>query len=248
MTLKLLGGSHSAGRVPKTSTPAGSRPVSSCASRSAVCAERLVGRVDRAAGEGHLARVRAHVVRAFGEQQVRAGRALPEEQEHGALPRHGALRRRELGQVAGGDLLRGPSYRLQPGRQLDGRRRDGHAASLPTGQARTSTPSWSLHGLSQIGVGAERPGLRRRSRHRRRPRTPRSADPGPRSSGPQPASGSASSGKVTPDATRQAQRAVGLGVEVVHAEHPHRAVGLLVAAPGSTAAPCGTGRTTGRTG
>ena len=35
VTAKLLGGSHSSGRVPNTSTPAGSSPVSSSASRRA---------------------------------------------------------------------------------------------------------------------------------------------------------------------------------------------------------------------
>ena len=87
VTAKLLGGSHSSGSSPKTSTPAGSSPVSSSASRSAASTGGLAG-VDRAAGEGHLAGVGAHVVGALGEQQVAARRgALAEQHQHGAAAR-----------------------------------------------------------------------------------------------------------------------------------------------------------------
>ena len=101
MTAKLLGGSHSSGSSPKTSTSAGSSPISSWASRSAACDGRLTV-VERAARERHLAGVGAHVVGPLGEQQlaavgevVGAARvvvAVGEDHQHGAAARVGCPR------------------------------------------------------------------------------------------------------------------------------------------------------------
>ena len=66
--------------------------------------DRRLARVDRAAGEGDLAGVGAHVVRALGEQQppvleVVAGPSA-NSMQHRAAARVGVLGRQELGQVA----------------------------------------------------------------------------------------------------------------------------------------------------
>ena len=100
MTAKLLGGSHSSGSVAKTSMPAGSTPVSSCGLPQRGGRGRGVGVVDRAAGEGDLAGVGAHVVGPLGQQQVGPGRALAEEHQHGALAGVGPLGWHEPAEVA----------------------------------------------------------------------------------------------------------------------------------------------------
>ena len=117
VTAKLLGGSHSSGSSPNTSTPAGSRPVSSSASRSAACTGVSPG-VDRAARERHLAGVGAHVVGALGEQQVGRRRALAEQHQDGAAARVGVLGRHEPGQVVDGDRRGAGLDRAQPLGQL----------------------------------------------------------------------------------------------------------------------------------
>ena len=114
MTAKLLGGSQSSGRLAKTSTPAGSRPVSSSASRRAAASGGGVGVVDLAAGEAHLARVGAHVVGALGEQQVGTLGALAEEHQHRALAGVGGRRGHEPADVLGGDGARALTDRLEP--------------------------------------------------------------------------------------------------------------------------------------
>ena len=105
MTAKPLGGSHSSGSSPNTWTPAGSRPVSSSASRSAACDGGLA-RVDRAAGEGHLAGVGAHVVGALDEQYLAAGPPSPKSMS--TAPRAGfdPLGRQEQGELLPGSLGR----------------------------------------------------------------------------------------------------------------------------------------------
>ena len=67
------------GSAPTTSTAAGSRPISSCASRSAHSTSALA-RVGAAAGERDLARVAAQVGAALGEDQARV--VGPAEQRH----------------------------------------------------------------------------------------------------------------------------------------------------------------------
>ena len=61
--------------------------------------DRGLAGVDRPARERDLPGVRAHVVRALGEQQLAALRALAEQHEYGAPARVAAGRRREPGQL-----------------------------------------------------------------------------------------------------------------------------------------------------
>ena len=112
VTEKLLGGSHSGGSSAKTSTPAGrARSPPSLAQRG--LPSGLAG-VDRAAGEGHLAGVRAHRVAALGQQQVGPVGSLAEEHQHRADPGLLVLGRHEPGQVVDGDRAGGLLDRPQP--------------------------------------------------------------------------------------------------------------------------------------
>ena len=72
---------------------------------------RRLARVDRAAGEGHLPGVGAHVVGPLGQEEV-ALRA--EQQQDGAPPGDGVLGRDELRQVVGGDLAGRHRHGLEP--------------------------------------------------------------------------------------------------------------------------------------
>jgi hypothetical protein len=72
---------------------------------------RGLARVDRAAGERHLAGVGPHVVGALGQQEVALG---AEEQQHRPATSDRVVGRDELRQVVGGDLPRRRGHRLQP--------------------------------------------------------------------------------------------------------------------------------------
>ena len=152
VTAKLLGGSHSSGSSAKTSTPEGSRPVSSSASRSAASSAVSPGSIVPPGNETWPGWERMWWARSVSS---RSGPVSPSPNSISTAPRRGSASSGGMNRVRSCTVIaRAP------------------ASSGCSQSGRPGTPDCSAGGITWSVTAAPR-GARRRGRRSRRPRTPR---------------------------------------------------------------------------